>query len=52
VLCDERMISRSGGTTGRRGQVVGRMPIRRWARPTALLQNAGAYSDGSIFPQL
>ena len=40
------------GFTNRDQQVVGRMPTGRWARPTALLQNAAAYSDGSIFPHL
>jgi tricorn protease len=36
----------------RRNEVVGRMPTGRWAKPTALVQNAAAYSDGSIFAQL
>lgn len=36
--------------TSRDGHVVGRMPIHRWAKPSALLANAGSYSDGSIFP--
>ena len=40
------------GFTSRTGQLVGRMPINRWAKPTALLANAGSYSDGSIFPHL
>ncbi|MCP5426621.1 MAG: PD40 domain-containing protein [Gammaproteobacteria bacterium] len=38
--------------TSRDGRVVGRMPIHRWAKPSALLANAGSYSDGSIFPHL
>jgi tricorn protease len=29
---------------------LGLTPFDRWARPTALLQNAFSYSDGSIFP--
>ena len=33
-------------------EVVGRIPSGRWARPTALVQNAASYSDGSIFPHL
>ena len=40
------------GFTNRDNEVVGRMPTGRWARPTALVQNAAAYSDGSIFPHL
>ena len=40
------------GFTTRDGRVVGRMPINRWAKPSALLANAGSYSDGSIFPHL
>ena len=40
------------GFTTRDGRVVGRMPTGRWAKPSALLQNASAYSDGSIFPHL
>lgn len=40
------------GFTNRDGEIVGRMPINRWAKPSALLVNAGAYSDGSIFPHL
>lgn len=31
---------------------VGNIPTKRWGRPTALLANAGSYSDGSIFPHL
>ena len=38
--------------TSRRNEIVGRMPTGRWARPTALVQNASSYSDGSIFPHL
>ncbi len=40
------------GFTTRDGRMVGRMPTGRWAKPSALLQNASAYSDGSIFPHL
>lgn len=40
------------GFVNRDGQVVGRMPVNRWAKPSALLANAGSYSDGSIFPHL
>jgi tricorn protease len=40
------------GFTTREDRIVGRMPTGRWAKKTALLQNAGAYSDGSIFPHL
>jgi tricorn protease len=40
------------GFTTRDDRVVGRIPTGRWAKPTALLQNASAYSDGSIFPHL
>jgi tricorn protease len=40
------------GFTNRDQQVVGRIPTGRWARPTALVQNAAAYSDGSLFPHL
>ncbi len=40
------------GFTTRDGRVVGRMPTGRWSKPSALLQNASAYSDGSIFPHL
>ncbi len=36
----------------RDAEVVGRIPSGRWARPTALVQNAASYSDGSIFPHL
>ncbi|HEY0864394.1 MAG TPA: S41 family peptidase [Lacunisphaera sp.] len=40
------------GFTNRDNEVVGRIPSGRWARPTALVQNAASYSDGSIFPHL
>ena len=42
----------TAGFTSRRGELVGRIPTGRWAKPTALVQNAAAYSDGSIFPHL
>jgi len=38
--------------TTRDGRVVGRIPTGRWSKPSTLLQNASAYSDGSIFPHL
>ena len=34
----------------RNGVELGLSPYDRWARPTALVQNAFSYSDGSIFP--
>lgn len=40
------------GFTTRDDRVVGRIPTARWAKPSALVQNASAYSDGSIFPHL
>lgn len=40
------------GFTSRAGEIVGRIPTGRWSKPTALLQNSAAYSDGSIFPHL
>ncbi len=40
------------GFVTRDQELVGRIPLTRWARPTALLQNASSYSDGSIFPHL
>ena len=36
----------------REGLNMGNIPLRRWGKPTALLANAGSYSDGSIFPHL
>ena len=42
----------SAGFTSREGRLVGPMPVKRWAKPSALLANAGSYSDGSIFPHL
>ncbi|AOS43645.1 hypothetical protein Verru16b_00697 [Lacunisphaera limnophila] len=38
--------------TTRAGENIARIPTARWTKPTALLQNAAAYSDGSIFPHL
>jgi tricorn protease len=40
------------GFTTRDGELIGRMPINRWAKPNAMLANAASYSDGSIFPHL
>ncbi|OLP76108.1 Protein TolB [Symbiodinium microadriaticum] len=36
----------------RDGHVVTRYPLARWTKPSILLQNAGSYSDGSVFPML
>jgi tricorn protease len=41
---------RHSGPYTRNGVDLGLTPFDRWARPTALLQNAFSYSDGSIFP--
>lgn len=38
--------------TSRDGEIVARIPTGRWSRPTVLVQNAAAYSDGSVFPRL
>ncbi len=40
------------GFVTREGINVGNIPTKRWGKPTALLTNAGSYSDGSIFPHL
>jgi tricorn protease len=40
------------GFVTRDDRIIGRIPTGRWAKPSALLQNASAYSDGSIFPHL
>jgi tricorn protease len=42
--------TRHSGPVTRNGVDLGLTPFDRWARPTALLQNAFSYSDGSIFP--
>jgi tricorn protease len=42
--------TRHSGPYTRNGVDLGLSPFDRWARPTALLQNAFSYSDGSIFP--
>ncbi len=42
--------TRHSGPVTRTGVDLGLTPFDRWARPTALLQNAFSYSDGSIFP--
>lgn len=42
--------TRHSGLVTRNGADFGLSPYDRWARPTALLQNAFTYSDGSIFP--
>ena len=36
----------------RDGARVGEVPATRWTKPSALLANAGSYSDGSIFPSV
>jgi tricorn protease len=41
---------RHSGLVTRNGADLGLSPYDRWARPTALVQNAFSYSDGSIFP--
>ncbi len=41
---------RHSGLYTRNGVDLGLSPINRWARPTALVQDAFSYSDGSIFP--
>lgn len=42
--------NRHSGLFTRTGADLGLSPFDRWARPTALVQNAFSYSDGSIFP--
>jgi tricorn protease len=42
----------SAGFTSRDDRLVGPIPVKRWAKPSALIANAGSYSDGSIFPHL
>jgi tricorn protease len=42
--------TRHSGLFTREGVDLGLSPYDRWARPTALVQNAFSYSDGSIFP--
>lgn len=42
--------NRHSGMFTRNGADLGLTPLDRWARPTALVQNAYSYSDGSIFP--
>jgi tricorn protease len=41
-----------GAFVTRDGLSMGNIPTKRWGKPTALLANAGSYSDGSIFPHL
>jgi tricorn protease len=36
----------------RDGHIVTRLPVGRWTKPSILLQNAGSYSDASVFPML
>ncbi|HAY28282.1 MAG TPA: hypothetical protein DCY47_12490 [Candidatus Accumulibacter sp.] len=36
----------------RDGARVAAVSVSRWTRPSALLANAGSYSDGSVFPAL
>lgn len=40
------------GMVTRDGTRVGEVPATRWTKPSALIANAGSYSDGSIFPSL
>lgn len=40
------------GLVTRDGARVGEVPATRWTKPSALLANAGSYSDGSIFPSV
>jgi tricorn protease len=42
--------NRHSGLVTRNGVALGLSPYDRWSRPTALVQNAFSYSDGSIFP--
>jgi tricorn protease len=42
--------TRHSGLVTREGVDLGLSPYDRWARPTALVQNAFSYSDGSILP--
>lgn len=42
--------TRHSGLVTREGVDLGTSPYDRWARPTALVQSASSYSDGSIFP--
>lgn len=36
----------------RDGIPIAEIPVSRWTRPSALIANAGSYSDGSVFPAL
>jgi tricorn protease len=36
----------------RDGVPIAEIPVSRWTRPSALIANAGSYSDGSVFPAL
>jgi tricorn protease len=40
-----RMVTRDGVR-------LGAIPAGRWAKPSAVIANAGSYSDGSVFPSL
>lgn len=55
-LHDELIVMLTGRTDAfnraRDGHIVTRIPIGRWTKPSILLQNAGSYSDGSVFPML
>ncbi|MFO1069227.1 MAG: S41 family peptidase [Geminicoccaceae bacterium] len=42
--------TRHSGLVTRNGVDLGSAPLDRWAKPTALVQNAFSYSDGSVFP--
>ncbi len=55
-LHDELVIMLTGSTDAfnraRDGHIVTRLPVGRWTKPSILLQNAGSYSDASVFPML
>jgi tricorn protease len=42
----------NGAMVTRDGVRLATIPVSRWAKPNALLANAGSYSDGSVFPAL
>ncbi|MEI4474189.1 S41 family peptidase [Frigidibacter sp. MR17.24] len=55
-LHDQLIVMLTGSTDAvnraRDGHVVTRIPIGRWTKPSVLIQNAGSYSDASVFPML
>jgi tricorn protease len=40
------------GMVTRDGTRVAEVPATRWTKPSALIANAGSYSDGSVFPSV